>query len=136
MAKRVRTLPNALLLLACGHTQLGSRLSQRKRCISCRSMQNVAEVVSTFDGEQRRAEQRAARELRNAVANGAVTKPADLDEAVIEETWARLSPNDSAYRPTSPDPLERGPARVSPRTAKAARRRKATTRYEIDHDEG
>jgi hypothetical protein len=46
------------------------------------------------------------------------------------ETYARLSPSDSRYRPAPVDPLLRGPARVSSMTARAAARRKAVTRYE------
>lgn len=56
-------------------------------------------------------------------------------DAIHDETHARLSPDDRAFRPNAGDPLERGAARVSARTARAARRRKATTRYELDRQE-
>jgi hypothetical protein len=57
-------------------------------------------------------------------------------EAREAETYARLSPSDAGYRPSSPDPLLRGPARVTSMTARAAARRRATTRYEYDRLDG
>lgn len=61
---------------------------------------------------------------------------AELAAAQLERrqdsTWdRRLSPDDTGYRPTAVDPLERGPARATTRTAQAARRRRATTRFEL-----
>lgn len=71
-----------------------------------------------------KAEQEAAR--RAGVPVG------DLD-AIHDETWRQ--PDDSRYKPNLGDSLERGAARVTARTAKAARRRKATTRWELDGQE-
>jgi hypothetical protein len=68
-----------------------------------------------------RAEQEAAR--RADVGRG------DLD-AIHDETWRQ--PDDAGYRPNFGDSLERGAARVSSRTARAARRHKATTKYELE----
>jgi len=59
-----------------------------------------------------------------------VTLP-ELD-VIHDQTWAEHTPDDRGYQPTSIDPLQRGPARVNDNTAKAARRRLATTKFEYD----
>lgn len=61
--------------------------------------------------------------------------PATVDEAKIEAWWEDNTPDDSRYRPQVVDPLQRGPGRVNGRTAQAARRRKATTAYELSERE-
>lgn len=56
-------------------------------------------------------------------------RPGDR-ERVEQETYERLSPDDSRHRPAAADPLLTGSARVSAITAAAARRAKAMTRFE------
>jgi molybdopterin-biosynthesis enzyme MoeA-like protein len=57
----------------------------------------------------------------------------ELDR-IHDETWAALRLDDTGFKPTVVDPLQRGAARVTDTTARAARRRKATTRHE--HEQG
>lgn len=73
------------------------------------------------------------RRRQEAARRAGVTLP-ELDE-IHDRTWAERRLDDRGYRPTSPDPLLRGPGRVSEATARAARRRKATTRHEYDRQE-
>lgn len=49
-----------------------------------------------------------------------------------EALYARLNPDDSKYRPSAPDALERGAARVSGITAKVAKRRTTIRKYDYD----
>lgn len=76
--------------------------------------------------DELRRRQEAARRL------GILTS--DLD-AVHSQTWSDLRLDDTSYKPAVIDPLERGAARVTPSTARAARRRKATTKHEYDSQE-
>lgn len=86
------------------------------------------------EGHSPAAIDRAVERLR---AQQEAARRADVDlgnlDAIHDETWRQ--PDDAAYRPRPPDPLERGAARVTTRTAQAARRRKATTRYELNQQE-
>lgn len=83
-----------------------------------------AEIDERLEG-QRRRHQAERDDLRAAIA-----AEAEAQERRESETYARLSLPDAGYRPAPVDPLLRGPARVTPTTARAARRRKALTRYE------
>lgn len=69
-----------------------------------------------------------------ALAAGKKGRPttAKLDERVIAETWARLSPDDTSYRPKRSDPLLVGAGRATGDTARAVKRRNAMTKYEIE----
>lgn len=62
--------------------------------------------------------------------------PVEEWEAQVDVWWAEHRLDDSGYRPSAVDPLARGAARATPATVRAARRAKATTRYEHDHREG
>lgn len=84
----------------------------------------AAEIDRRIDLLRRRQE--AARRADVAVD--------ELDQ-VHNETWAARRLDDTGYRPTHVDPLQRGPARVTNLTARAARRRRATTRYEYDQEQ-
>jgi hypothetical protein len=61
----------------------------------------------------------------------------EVEQARIErETYRRLNPDDRSFRPSSPDPLTMGPARVSGTVAKVVKRRTAVTKWEHDQLEG
>lgn len=78
--------------------------------------------------EAKRIEQQAERDAWEA---GAARR-----QQVQDETYARLSLDDSKYRPASPDPLLRGAGRAMGATAVAVRRSKAVTRFEYDQEGG
>ena len=52
-----------------------------------------------------------------------------------DETYARLSLDDSGYRPSSHDPLRTGPARATGMTARAVGRTNAMTRWQHDAEQ-
>lgn len=101
-------------------------MEQRRKLRRRLEAQGVAPHLIHAAVERKRKEQEAARRA---------DVPVHQLDAIHDETHAALSPDDSRYRPSPGDPLERGAGRVSKRTARAARRRTATTRYELDRQE-
>lgn len=97
------------------HVQLRRKLEAR----------GVAPEDITRQVEELRARQEAARTAAGPTGQAFLDRQQD-------ETYARLSPDDSKHRPRTPDRLRSGAGRVSAITAKAAARRKALTRYEYD----
>ena len=68
-----------------------------------------------------------------AAARRAAVPPERFDDHV--DAWHEAHrPDDSGYKPTTPDPLARGAARVTPATLRAAKRAKATTKYEHNQE--
>ncbi|MDP1795200.1 MAG: hypothetical protein Q8K63_13775 [Acidimicrobiales bacterium] len=70
----------------------------------------------------------AQAEEARAVAARLAAQEAELERLADTQPWE--PPDDKSFRPRRVDPIETGPARVTPATAKAARRKNATTRYE------
>lgn len=125
-------------------------LEIERRVAELRSRQGRTTPIPEEQAARDRAESERARKAARRAETRAVHKAIDeqfkreqqqsidsyrrRQEAEQAATWDRLSPDDSKYRPTAVDPLRAGPARVTPDTAKAARRRKATTKFEYDRE--
>jgi hypothetical protein len=106
--------------------QTGRRHKEKRRALRRRlEAQGVPAAEIERRSEALRRRQEAARRAGVGLNQ--------LDD-IHDETWAQLRLDDSGYRPAYIDPLQRGAARVNATTARAARRRNATTKHEYDQE--
>lgn len=93
----------------------------------------IEKRVAELDAKRARMQEARARAQRLERQEAELDPEQQRREA---ETYARLCPDDRGFKPSTPDPLKTGPARVTGATAKVAGRRNTITKWQYDEMEG
>jgi hypothetical protein len=116
------------------------KLRRRLEALGYRPAQ-IEKRVAELDGKRARmheARERSARAAQQQAELEDATRKASAaaQERAEAETYARLCPDDTGFRPSTPDSLRTGAARATGVTAKVAGRRNTITKWQYDEMEG
>lgn len=110
------------------------QLEQRRQAATDTEAAALAAQMAAAGAGPLRIDQAVTRlRAQHAAAHRAGIPPSTF-EATIRNRLQAERPDDTRHRPALPDPLLRGPARTTRRTARAASRTRATTRWELARD--